>query len=358
MSRPTSVSIDRAAFIHNIQVVRRMVAPAKIMAIVKSNAYGHGSLLLKSAYDYVDALAVCSVGEALILREGGVNNPIVLLEGFFDVSELSQIIANDFQVFIHDVRQIEILERTQLAKPIKVWLKIDSGMHRLGIAPQEAKQLYQRLVKCANVVSPPGLVTHFACADEFQNDYTRQQLEIFNTAVTDLSGERCLANSAGILNWPESHGDWVRPGIMLYGISPFAEHIGAGYGLKPVMTLRSKLIAIHDLQRGDLVGYGSTWRCPEPMRIGVVAIGYGDGYPRHAVNGTPVLVNGHEVPLAGRVSMDMLTVDLRSQPNARINDPVVLWGQGLPVERVAQCCGTIGYELVCGIARRVKLERL
>jgi alanine racemase len=227
-------------------------------------------------------------------------------------------------------------------------------MHRLGVKPEQVADLRGRLSRCASVRQPVGLFTHFASADEPDSDQTRDQLAQFERATAGLAGERSIANSAAILVWPESHSDWVRPGIMLYGVSPFAERTAAAFDLQPAMTLTSRLIAVNHYRKGDAIGYGASWRCPEDMPVGVVAIGYGDGYPRHAVSGTPVLLNNCRVPLVGRVSMDSISVDLRSQPDAAAGDPVVLWGRGLPVEEIATHAGTIPYELLCRLTTRVR----
>jgi alanine racemase len=246
-----------------------------------------------------------------------------------------------------------MLEKHSNVTPIQVWLKIDSGMHRLGFQPKQVQAMYQRLMKCAAVQKPIGLMTHFAESDCPDRTITQKQIDAFNTATQGLAGPRSLANSAGIIAWPEVHDEWVRPGIILYGASPVCGRTGTDHGLQPVMSLTSELIAIHDLQKGDRVGYGGVWTCPEPARIGVVAAGYGDGYPRHAESGTPMLVNGKICPLIGRVAMDMITVDLRTQPDAKVGDPVMLWGPGLPVEKVAEHSDTISYELLTRITQRV-----
>lgn len=301
-------------------------------------------------------MAVACIEEALTLREAGVDRPIFLLEGVFEAAELPLCARHRFEIAIHHSEQVLMLERARLECPLRVWLKIDTGMHRLGLPPATVPAIAQRLRDCAAVAPDLGFMSHLARADERDCDYTLQQLDAFQAATAGLSGQRSLANSAGILGWPQTHFDWVRPGIMLYGASPFMNSLAFDEGLRPVMTLSTRLIAIHRLRHGDPVGYGGTWLCPEDMDIGVAAVGYGDGYPRHAPSGTPVLVNGREAALIGRVSMDMITLDLRQHPAARIGDPVVLWGEGLPVERIAQAAGTISYTLLCGITQRVRVE--
>jgi alanine racemase len=326
-----------------------------VAAAVKAEGYGHGLVRIAQALD-ADAFAVACGEEALTLREAGVVRPIVLLEGVFEAAELPLCARHGLDIAIHHPEQVVMLERAHLERPVRVWLKVDSGMHRLGLPPETVAAIWRRLRDCPTVAPEIVLMSHLARADERAHDYTLQQLRTFQTAIAGLPGERSLANSAGILGWPPTHFEWVRPGIMLYGASPFVDSLAPAEDLRPVMTLSTRLIGLHQLQRGDPVGYGGTWTCPEAMDVGVAAVGYGDGYPRHAPSGTPVLLNGREAPLIGRVSMDMITLDLRQHPDARIGDAVVLWGAGLPVERVAQAAGTIAYPLLCGITARVRRE--
>lgn len=351
--RPAQVVIDLAALRNNLTRVRQVAPGCRVMAAVKANGYGHGIERVAHALDDADALGVACLEEAQQLREAGVSRPIMLLEGFFTDDELAQVQSLDLILVIHHREQLERLLAAPSTVPLKVWLKVDTGMHRLGLNPSEVAEIGALVANAADKVSLQGVMTHLACADDRVNPMTEQQLVQFAEATASIAGERSVANSAGILGWPASHADWVRPGIMLYGVSPFPGQVAEADGLQPVMTLRSALMAVNWLEAGDSVGYGSTWRCPEPMPVGVVAIGYGDGYPRHAPNGTPVLVNGQRVPLVGRVSMDMVTVDLRQCPQARVGDPVVLWGEGLPAEEVAECAGTIAYELLCGVTQRL-----
>jgi alanine racemase len=241
-----------------------------------------------------------------------------------------------------------------LERPVRVWLKVDSGMHRLGVTPAEVRDVHARLRACPSVLPDVGLLSHLGRADERDSSFTREQLGTFVAATSDLRGERSLASSAGVLAWRETHLEWVRPGIMLYGVSPFPGAEASEYGLLPAMTLETRLIAVRRLRAGDAVGYGGTWTAPVDMDVGVAAIGYGDGYPRHAPGGTPVLVDGVPAPLIGRVSMDMITIDLRGVPRARWGSSVVLWGRGLPVERIAQACGTIPYTLLCAVKTRIQ----
>lgn len=353
MSRPTRIIIDLDALRHNLQQVKLLSPGRSVMAMVKSNAYGHGIERVGLALSAADALGVACLEEAMILRNAGVKAPIVLMEGLFFAEELVRASANKMDLVVHRLEQVEMLEKNRHMDPLFVWLKIDTGMHRLGVDVDSVPEIYQRLLQCPAVKKPIGLMTHFAEADGVDRAVTLEQIALFNKVTKDLIGPRSLANSAGILAWPTVHADWVRPGIMLYGASPFSGHRGEEHHLRPVMSLTSELIAIHDLKKGDRVGYGGTWSCPEDMRVGVVAIGYGDGYPRHAQSGTPTLVNGRHCPLVGRVAMDMISVDLRSQPHAKVGDPVLLWGPELPVEIIAEYSDTIGYELLTRITQRV-----
>ncbi len=324
-------------------------------AAVKAEGYGHGLVRVARTLD-ADAFAVACLEEALILREAGVAQPILLLEGVFEAAELPPCARHGLEIAVHHPEQARMLEHARLERPVRVWLKIDTGMHRLGLAPETVPAVWRRLRDCPAVRPDIRLMSHLARADERNCDYTPRQLRTFEAATGGLPGERSLANSAGILGWPDTHFDWVRPGIMLYGASPFVDSLAPDEDLRPVMTFHTRLISIKRLRQGEPVGYGGTWICPEEMDVGVAAVGYGDGYPRHARSGTPVLVNGREATLIGRVSMDMITLDLRRHSEARIGDPVVLWGEGLPVERIAQAAGTISYTLLCGVTARVRRD--
>lgn len=354
MIRPVEARINLGALQHNLDVMRRTAASSQCMAIIKANGYGHGMVRVARALTNADGFGVASFEEALGLRDAGVAQPITLLSGFLEAPELPLIARHALTVTVHHRFQVEMLERTRLDAPLRVWLKIDTGMHRLGVPLDEARALWQRLNALAWVDKPIGLLTHFACADDRDNHMTLEQIARFDAATEGLPGARSLANSAGTIGWQHARRDWVRPGIVLYGVSPFAQMSGAQFGLRPVMTLTSRLIAINQVKRGEAIGYGATWTCPEDMAVGIVAMGYGDGYPRHAAPGTPVLVGGQRVPLIGRVSMDSLYVDLRRHPAAAIGDPVILWGEELPVEEVAAAAGTIPYELLCKVTGRVK----
>lgn len=358
MSRAAGAVISPAALRHNLAQVRARAPRSRVMAVVKANAYGHGIAPAARALAAADTFAVACLDEALAIRRAGLLHPIVLLEGVFNSHELEEAAHNGCEVVVHDARQLAFLEATALEHALPVWLKVDSGMHRLGFAPAEVAEVWRRLHAARGVRAPVRLMTHLACADEVSNPQTRVQLETFAAATAGLAAERSIANSAGILAWPDSHADWVRPGIVLYGASPFPGRHGADDGLRPAMTVSSALLAVKAVAAGEAVGYGGAFVAPEDMLIGIAAFGYGDGYPRHAPNGTPVLVNSRRVPLVGRVAMDMLAVDLRSQPGAQVGDPVVLWGEGLPVEEVARAAGTIPYELLCGVTQRVKFSVL
>lgn len=358
MTRPTRAIIHPGALRHNLGVARKAAPHSRVMAVIKSNGYGHGLLRAAGALREADAFAVTCLEEAIPLREAGYAHPILLLEGIFHPGELEQVRRYRLDLVVHAEWQVAALEAAPPGRPLSVWLKVDSGMHRLGFDPDQVSAVYRRLLGCRAVASHIRMMSHLACADDRDDDAsTPAQFAVFDDAVRELAGEQSLANSAGVLGWPGSHRDWIRPGVMLYGVDPFCDARRDRPDLRPAMTLSSVLIAIRRYPAGAHIGYGATWTCPEDMPVGVVAIGYGDGYPRHAPNGTPVLVAGRESQLVGRVSMDMITVDLRGlEDQVDVGDPVVLWGKGLPVERVAACAGTIGYELLCGVAARVHME--
>lgn len=355
MTPATYAVVRLDAVQHNLSVVRSSAPNAKIMAVIKANGYGHGLLRIAEALQHVDAFAVARFDEGIRLRKAGFKNSIAVLEGFTCVEELVKLLNYQLDVVVHSLVQLEILEAHSLSGVCGVWLKVDTGMNRLGFKANEFSSAYQRLSQCALVKQPVRLMTHFASADNINDDKTPKQISLFNETVAGFSGERSLANSAGILGWKRSLSDWVRPGVMLYGISPFPDSTGGQLGLRPVMELHSRLIAVKQIRAGETVGYGGSWICEKNTTLGVVAIGYGDGYPRYAKAGTPVLINGQRVPLIGRVSMDMITIDLETQANAQPGDPVILWNESLPVEEIAQWADTIPYTLVCGVTQRVQL---
>lgn len=349
--RPTQAIIDTAALQHNITIARQRAPHSKLMAVVKADAYGHGAVNIAQVIcDDVEAFAVCCIEEAIELREAGIQQPILILEGFFESNELPLIQQYNLQTVIQHSFQIDILRTAKLDKPITAWLKIDTGMGRLGFLPEDFTNAWQQLNDILHINKPLKLMTHLACADELDNSMTAQQIQQFNQLTQGYKTGKSIANSAGILGWQTAHADWNRMGIMLYGASPFDKQ---SYNLQPVMQLQSELISIKHCKKGQTIGYGATWQCEHDSTIGVVAIGYADGYPRHAPSGTPVLINGQQVPLAGRVSMDMLAVDLTQLPHAKVGDKALLWGKNLPVEHIASLAGTISYELLTHINKRV-----
>ncbi len=354
MGRPTKIIIQLDALEHNLQQIKTLAPQSSILAMVKSNAYGHGIERITLALKNADAFGVACIEEGLLVRKAGVTHPVVLMEGLFTDDELSEAAAARFSLVVHHEAQVQLFEMHPASPPVSVWLKIDTGMNRLGFASHRVKEMYQRLSACPSVKKPIGLMSHFSSADLPDPIFTQEQITRFNTITQDLSGPRSLCNSAGIMAFPSAQHEWVRPGLMLYGVSPLASN-HQSHQLQPVMSLQSELIAIHDIAKGACVGYGRTWTALENKRIGVVAIGYGDGYPQCARAGTPVLVNNQLCPIVGKVSMDMLTVDISSQPNAKIGDPVILWGKGLPVEKVAEGNHTSAYELLTRITQRVKV---
>jgi alanine racemase len=352
MARPIRARIDLAAFRHNLQHARKVAAPAKTWVVVKADAYGHG--MLRSALavaDIADGYALLELDEAVRLRQAGIRQPILLLEGFFHADEIETIAAYQLTPVIHCREQAEALLATAQRPPLAI--KINSGMNRLGFSAAELPWLRERLAELGR--GGVTMMTHFAEADRFGG--VAAQLAQFRRLLPDWQGPVSLANSAALLRHPETIGDWVRPGIMLYGSSPFADLSAAAIGLRPVMTLSSEIIAVQELAAGDRVGYGGSYVAGTRMRIGIVACGYADGYPRHAPSGTPVLVDGQRTATVGRVSMDMLAVDLGALPQALPGTAVTLWGEGLAADEVAASAGTISYELFCALAPRVpKLE--
>ena len=354
MTPMVSVTIDTGALRHNLQVIRGLAPNSRVMAVIKANAYGHGLIAVAQTLDAADAFAVARVDEGLVLREAGIKAPILLLEGVFDREQLDAADAAQFDLVVHTPEQIELLEAASPGVRFKVWLKLDSGMNRLGFKGEAFRSAHAALSQASAVKPPVHLITHLASADMPERPTTAEQLMVFAVATRALAGERSVESSAALIGFPDSQADWVRPGLLLYGVSPFRGSTGADHRLRPVMSLRSKVIAVKDLEVGDQVGYGGDWTATRPTRLAIAAIGYGDGYPRGASSGTPVLVNGEHAALAGRVSMDMIAIDVTDvQRPPRMGDPVVLWGEGLPVEEVAIWAETIPYTLLCGISQRV-----
>ncbi len=354
MTRPSRVIIDIKALEHNFSRIKELVHNSKIMAIIKADAYGHGIVRVAKTLRDADAFGVACLEEAEQLRIASITTPIILLEGPYKPNDLSLIIKLNLEVVIHNEYQLELLEKSKIDGAIKVWLKIDTGMHRLGFSVDKTEEMLRRLMLCRNINSTPILMSHLATANEKNHALTYQQLDTFREISKIVNIEKTIANSAAVINFPDVHFDWVRPGLMLYGVSPLINSCGHDHGLKSVMTLESEIISIQYLSKGEPVGYGATWRCPENMPVGIIAAGYGDGFPRHAKSGTPILVNNIRCPLIGRASMDMLTIDLRNQSNAKIGDRVVLWGGSLPIEEIATYAETIPYELLCGVHKRLQ----
>lgn len=348
--------ISSAALRHNLGVVRRRAPRSKVMAVIKANAYGHGVVPAARALIGADAFGVARLSEALALREQGFGQTIVLLEGVFTRDELDAAAAHNLEMTVHAPEQIALLQAWRGARQVHAWLKVDTGMNRLGFRVEEFAGAWHALRDCDSVANSMRVMTHLACADESGGAHTAAQLEKFSALVKDMNVERSIANSAGLLAWPQAQVEWVRPGLMLYGISPFADDGASAHDLRPAMTLTTRLIAVRDVKAGETVGYGGTWLAQRDARIGIAAVGYGDGYPRQIPSGSPVRVGNVEAALAGRVSMDMIAIDLSAAPNAAVGEAVTLWGEGLPVERMARCAGTIPYELVCGISQRVTVE--
>lgn len=353
MARNTFATIDPSAIAHNLRRVREICGGARVMAVVKADAYGHGLDRCFAALTGADLLAVATMDEARAIRARSADVPVLLLEGIVAPGEIESVRELNLEMVVHHPTQLEWLEAAQVLVPGRIWLKLDTGMHRLGFPPERTSELRDRLMALPGA-SEVVLMSHFACADDPGHPLTRLQLQRFDDATAGLASPHCLANSAAILNFPEARRAWVRAGLLLYGVSPLADRDAPELGLRPAMTLETRLIAVNRVPAGETIGYGARFTAPRDMTIGVAAIGYGDGYPRNMPDGTPVLVNGREHPLAGRVSMDMITIDLDEQPAAKVGDPIQLWGEDLPVERIARAVGTIPYELLCRVTRRVR----
>jgi len=355
VNRAARATIDSAALRANLHALRGK-RDARIMAVIKADGYGHGIVPVARALAEADAFAVARLEEAVSIRNAGLGNRVILLEGLFHAEQLSLAAQLDLDLVVHAPEQLEMLEGAGSNHRYRVWLKLDTGMNRLGFEPAAAAELARRLHDCPAVRGPANLMTHLANADDPDDPTTAAQVRLFAEVVEGLPGERTIANTAGMLAWANSIADWVRPGIGLYGVSPFAQGSGADLGLRPVMTLVSELIAVKTVGAGSRVGYGGVWTAKSPTRIGVAAIGYGDGYSRHLGNGTPVRIGEATGRIVGRISMDMITIDLQDAPHARVGDEVLLWGEGLPVETLARLAGTIPYELLCGVTRRVAMR--
>ncbi|WP_114418856.1 alanine racemase [Marinospirillum perlucidum] len=359
MGRPLVAEIDLNALRHNYQLALQQSASAQALAVIKADGYGHGAVrVARSLQDLAPGFAVACIEEAEELRQAGIQHPLLLLEGFFSADELPLIVAHDYQLVVHSQWQVDALidffhQQPAQNTSLKIWLKVDSGMHRLGFDPSKVEEVYSFL-QSQPWTQAIYLTSHFACADDLDSHFTREQLACLQELAEKLGHPPVsLANSPATLAWPEACGGWLRPGIMLYGASPLPKGHPQGDLLQAVMTLKSRLISVREIPAGDRVGYGGRFQASQPTRIGVVACGYGDGYPRQAVDGTPIWVAGKRCKLAGRVSMDMITVDLSAAPEAQVGDEVELWGKNLDVNEVAACCDTISYTLLTGLLPRV-----
>lgn len=355
MSRPLVAITDVAAMQANLEVARQAVPGARTWAVVKADAYGHGLAHATTAFAAADGLSLIEFDRAVRLRELGWQKPIMMMQGMYNASDISHLVRHDLQPVIHHAEQCRMLETTAVSRPLAVHLKINTGMNRLGFLPSQVQQVFQQL-KASPAVRSVSLMTHFANADTHHTmPDVATQIMAFREAIAGLDAEISVSNSAATLLQPHIKSDWIRPGVMLYGGAPGADS-AASLGLKPAMSLLSQVIATQSLKAGDSVGYGSLFIADKPMRIGIVACGYADGYPRLAPTGTPVLLAGVRTRILGRVSMDMLTIDLSPVPKADVGSEVTLWGEGLPIDEVAAHAGTIGYELMCAVAPRVRRE--
>jgi len=354
--RPARALIDLSALRHNYRLAKELSA-AKALAVIKADAYGHGAVpCAKALQDEADGFAVACIEEALVLREAGIEKPILLLEGFFEVEELELIQQHKLWCVLHANWQVEAVLQTPLKQPLNLWLKLDSGMHRVGLNRDDFRRAWQRLCASGKAASLTKM-SHFARADEPNCPRSREQFSLFSQATEGLEGEVSLHNSPATLEWTAFKSDWVRPGIMLYGATPFTEQQAQAARLQPVMTLESRIISVRELPAGEPVGYGGRFVSDKPTRVGVVALGYADGYPRHSPDGTPVAINGQISRLIGRVSMDMLTVDLTDLPQCGLGSQVELWGRQILASQIAQQAGTIPYQLFCNLKRAERVYR-
>jgi alanine racemase len=356
VSRLIRAVIEPRALRHNLTTIRERVRRARVMAVVKANAYGHGLVPAALSLPEADAFAVARLEEGLALRAAGITQPIVLLEGVFTAEQLLEAARHGFDLVVHDALQVELLEEMSGSHRFVLWIKIDTGMNRLGFPPREFAGALERIRRLQPAALEIRLLTHLACADERDNRMTNAQLARFREATRGLDYAVSIANSAGIFGSAQLKCDWVRPGLALYGASPFPDGLAAQLGLEPVMSLESSVIAVRRVTAGETVGYGAAWTAPRDSIIAIIAAGYGDGLPRGLPGGTPVLVAGVRTPLVGRVSMDMIAADVSGVPEVHVGTPVVLWGAGLAVEEIARHAGTIPYELLCGVSQRVPLE--
>lgn len=345
--------IDLSALQHNYQTLKTRCKGKPVTAVIKGDAYGYDAIQVATALSSADKFAVSRIEEAIELRDAGIRQPILLLEGCFCVQDMILAAQTGCETVIHNQQQLDDLCSVQLDTPLKTWVKIDTGMHRIGFSEQEFVTTMSKLAKCSNVLGEIGMVSHLSCADELDSASTRKQIDLFLKLTAPYKGDKTLANSAAILCWDSAHFDVVRAGISLYGISPFAQTTGSDYGLKPVMSMQSKLLSVRQHRAQQPVGYNERWFAQQDTKIGVVAMGYGDGYPRSAPNGTPVWINGRLVPIVGTISMDMITIDLGKEAQDQVGDKVEFWGNEVPIELVAEKAGTIPYELTIKLTKRV-----
>ena len=342
----------------NLRQLRATAPDSRVLAVVKANAYGHGLVGTARALPEADAFAVARLDEAIHLRQAGIGQPLVLLEGVFDAEQLAEAAYWHLELVVHDASQLVLLEQWRGSHRFTLWLKIDSGMNRLGFRTEEFAGAWQRLNALPTPAALVRVLTHLASADDTGGALNQQQLQRFWPLVAGLQAELSIANSAALLRLPATRVQWVRPGLALYGVSPFSGETGRGLGLQPAMTLESTVIALRSVKRGESVGYGARWRAARDSRIAILAAGYGDGLLRSLPDGAPVWVRGQRLPLAGCVSMDMIAVDATELPDLGVGEPVELWGRNLPVEELAAAAGTIPYELLCGVSQRVPVELL
>jgi alanine racemase len=353
VSRSAFATIHLDALRHNLARIRALAPDSRVMAVVKADGYGHGLERVARALSGADAFGVAAISDGLRLRAAGIRHRIVVLAGIDEAGDLLEVRRLGLDVVVHHDHQLALIAADHDPRPLQVWLKLDTGMHRLGFDPARCAALLDELRLRPNVADDIVVMSHFASSDEPDQPTTALQLGHFRVATAHANAPRSIANSAAIVHFPEARTDWVRAGGALYGLTVEHGRCGADDGFRPAMSLSSKIIAIHTIAAGERIGYGGHYTATRDMRVGVVAIGYGDGYPRSAPSGTPVLLHGREAGIVGRVSMDLMTIDLDAHPEAAINDRVLLWGPELPVERIAAAAGTISYELTCGVTRRV-----
>lgn len=361
MSRTAVAILSTENLLHNLKVIKGQAPQSKVIAMVKANAYGHGLRSVSTRLEkHVDMLGVASIDEALALRKVGIQIPIILAEGVFEPNELLVASTEGFHVVFHEEVQLQWLANLSCPLPIQAWLKIDSGMGRLGFGMDTAFKYFDQLSKSPQIARPIRIMSHFACADDPNNPLNQQQIGTFKQFIQKISSqtpsEYSLCNSAGVFQYPDCHYHFIRPGIALYGASPVSGKSASELSLKPVMTLQTSLISIKTMKKGSPVGYGARFICPQDLPVGIIAFGYGDGYPRTTRDGAPILVNNTKCKLVGRVSMDMTAVDLSACPTAKVGDPVILWGSGLPIEDVAEFTDNVSYDLLTGVQNRVKFH--